>query len=428
MSNLIVTGGFPISGEVTPVGNKNAILPLICAATLTDEPVTFHNVPSSSSVRVLLKIYRKLGGKVAYVGKNSIRLTGKGIDNHVIDKELSKKERSALMFLGPLLHRFGKAEVDEAGGCKLGNRPVDTLFQGLIAMGGIMDKDNIYKFTTKGLKGNPNIYQIEASVTGTESLVLTAVLARGTTIIHNAACEPHVQDVCNFLNSIGAKIEGVGSNKLVITGVEKLNGGEWKIISDHIDVAGLIMVGAITGGRLKINNAIPEHMYQVLNYLKKLNINVHIDGDSIIVPENQELIAKPNLKGDIDKIYDAPHPMGVPMDLIPQFVVTAALAKGTIKVHSFFYETQLLSLYEELLKMRANIQLTDTKTIMTFGPSRLKGASINASSIISSAYAELMAALVADGASVIKNADIISRRYPDIVPTLNSLGAKIEVD
>jgi len=290
-----------------------------------------------------------------------------------------------------------------------------------------MDKNNIYKFTTKGLKGSV-IYQMEASVTGTESLILTSVLAKGTTIIYNAASEPHVQDICNFLNSIGAKIEGIGSNKLVIDGVEKLGGGEWTIISDHIDIAGLIMVAAITGGRLKINNAIPDMMYQVLNYLRKLSIEVKIEGTSIVVPDDQELVAKFNLKGDIDKIYDAHHPVGVPMDLIPQFVVTAMMARGTIKVHSFFYETQLLSLYEELLKMRAKIILTDTKTVMTFGPSKLKGTSINASSIISSAYAELMAALVAEGTSVIKNAEIISRRYPDIVPTLNSLGAKIEIN
>lgn len=428
MSTLKITGKNPISGTVKPVGNKNSILPLICATVLTDEPVTFYNVPKSSSVRVMLRIYQKLGGKVSYLRDGGLKLNSSGINNSLIDKDLSKKERASMMFLGPLLHRFGKAEVDEAGGCKLGNRPVDTLFQGLVSMGAEMDENNIYKFTTKGLKGNPNITQLEASVTGTESLILTAILAKGETVIFNAACEPHVQDVCNFLNSIGANISGIGTNTLRINGAEKLKGGEWTVISDHIDIGGLIISAAITNGELKITDAIPNHMFQLLNYLGKLNLKVKIEGNNIIVPKDQELIAKPNLKGDIDKIYDAPHPIGVPMDLIPQVVVLGAVAKGTIKIHSFFYETQLLSLFEELSKLRAKIMLTDTHTIMTFGPSALKGTILNSSSIISCAFAEFMAGMAAEGVTTLKNADIISRRYPEVIDVYTSLGAHIEKD
>lgn len=426
MSKLIVEGGHPITGTIRPVGNKNSILPLICAAVLTDESVTFHNVPKTSSVRIMLRIFQKLGGKVSYLKGNSVKICAKDIKTSIIDKDLAKKERAALMFLGPLLARFGQAEVGEAGGCKLGNRPVDTLFQGLLSMGAIMDEKNIYKFSTKGLKGNPYICQLEASVVGTENLILTSVLAKGTTVIFNAACEPHVQDLCNFLNSIGAQIEGIGSNRLTITGVEKLSGGEWEVISDHIDIGGLIITAAITGGELTIEHAIPQHMAQILNYMAKVSLNVKIDGDKIIVPKNQELVCKLNIKGDIDKIYDAPLPVGVPMDLIPQFIILAASAAGNIKVHSFFYETQLLGLYEELLKMRAKILLADTKTILTFGPSKFKGTNVNAPGIIQCAHAVLMAGMAAEGVTTINNADIVSRRFPEIVQTLRKLGAKIE--
>lgn len=420
-----ITGGNPISGTVKPMANKNSILPLICATVICDEPITFHNVPTSSSVRIMLKIFQKLGGKVSYVKSGSVRLNPQGINSFVIDKDLAKKERASLMYLGPLLSRFNKAEIGEAGGCKLGNRPVDTMFQGLVAMGAEVDNQNIYKFSTSGLKGNPMIWQLEASVTGTENLILAAVKAKGTTVIYNAACEPHVQDLCNFLVSVGAKIQGIGTNKIVIEGVDKLNGGEWTVISDHIDIGGLIVAAAITNGHLTITDAIPEHMTQILAYYEKINLKYQIEGNSIIIPDNQELYCKTNMKGDLDKVPDQPWPTGFPIDLIPQMIVLASKAPGNIKVHSFMYETQLLFI-EELNKLRANVLLADTHTMITFGPSKFKGASVNAPGVLQSAHAVFLIGLAAEGVTTIQNADIISRRYPDIVPTYNALGAKIE--
>lgn len=251
MSTIKIQGGYPLKGTVTPMPNKNSILKLIPAAILLDEPVVFHNVPKSTSVRILLQIFKQLGGKVAYLKDNSIKLDGRPMRSSAIDEDLAMKERSSFMFLGPLLSRFSKASIRDGGGCKLGNRPLDTMFQGMSILGVEIDKADGYKLSTKGLKGK-EVWQLEASVTGTENLILAAVKAKGTTIIYNAACEPHTQDLCNFLVSVGAKIQGVGSNRLIIEGVESLSGGEWTVINDHIDIGGLMVTAAVTNGELLI--------------------------------------------------------------------------------------------------------------------------------------------------------------------------------
>jgi UDP-N-acetylglucosamine 1-carboxyvinyltransferase len=206
MSSLKIKGGIPLKGEITSVPNKNSVLKIIPACVLTDGPVTISNVPRSSSVRVMLRIFRGLGGKVAYLGKGKIRLDATGVKKSVIPVELAEKERASVMFLGPLLARFGKAAISTSGGCKLGNRPLDAMFQGLKALGVKIDTDKGYKLSTRKLKGNENIWLIEASVTGTENLILAAVKASGKTIIYNAASEPHTQNLCKFLTSLGARI------------------------------------------------------------------------------------------------------------------------------------------------------------------------------------------------------------------------------
>ncbi len=424
MNTLKIEGGHPISGEVTPIPNKNSILAIIPACLLTKETITLTNVPKSTSVRIMLRIYKELGGNVSYPEKNSIRLNSKNLNSFVLNKDLSRKERASLMFLAPLLARLGQAEVDDAEGCKLGSRPVDTLIAGLIEMGAKTDNCNIYKLSTSGLKGNKEIWQLEASVIGTENLILAAVLAKGETIIYNAACEPHVQDMCHFLNSIGAKIEGIGTNRLVINGVENLSGGEWEIIPDHIDIGGLIVAAAITGGKLRIKNAIPKHMQQILKYYEKLNLKYEIDGEDIVVFEKQNLKCKPNLKGNIDKIPAYPWPVGFPVDLIPQALVLAAKASGNIRIMQNMYENQLLFVHE-LIKLGANIELCDTTKVITFGPSDFKGASVVAPSIIQGAHALLLTALAARGITKIENPQSITRRYPELIETLQSLGAKI---
>ncbi len=425
MSSLKITGGYDLHGEVEPMPNKNSIVKLIPACVLADEPVTIHNVPKSSSVRVMLHVFKQLGGKVSYLEGNSIRLDGTTIKTPDIDEVLASKERATFIFLGPLLERFGRASIKDGGGCKLGNRPLDAMFQGLQELNVHLDKNDGYKLSTPGLKGNENVWLLEASVTGTENLILAAVKAKGRTIIYNAACEPHTQDLCNFLNYLGAQIQGIGTNRLIIDGVESLSGGEWTVPPDHIDIGGLIVAAAVTGGEITIKNAIPQHMTQIINNFAKLNLKVEIRDEDIFVPGKQKLIAKPNLKGDMDKIKDEPWP-GFPVDLIPQALVLALKAGGSIRVYSNMYEVQLIELYTELFKMQAKFTMTNPNQIITLGESSFKGTQINSSTILQCTHALVLAALSASGTTVIDNADILYRRFPEIIQVLRRLGAKIE--
>lgn len=424
MSSIKIQGGYPLNGTVTPMPNKNSILKIIPAAVLLDSPIVIKNVPKSTSVLILLQIFKQLGGKVSYPKKGTIRLDGTTINTSAIDEELAMKERSSFVFLGPLISRFGTASIKDGGGCKLGNRPLDAMFKGMIDMGVEVDKNDGYSLQSKGLKGS-DIWLLEASVTGTENLVLAAVKAKGVTTIYNAACEPHTQDLCNFLNSAGAKIEGIGSNKLTITGVDRLESVEWTIPSDHIDVGGLMVMAAVTGGELLIKNAIPAHMVQVINNFEKLNLKVVVKGDDIFIPGNQKLKAHPNFKGDMDKIKDEPWP-GFPVDLIPQALILALKSSGNIRVYSNMYEVQLIELFAELFKMNSKMTLTNPNQIITFGPTEFRGTKVNASTILQCTHALLLAGLAAKGTTIINEADIIYRRFPNIIPTLKKLGAKIE--
>lgn len=426
MSAIKINGGKPIKGTVTALPNKNSILKLIPAAVLAEEPVIFHNVPKTSSVKYLLQIFEELGGTVEYLEDYTVKLDGKNINSSAISDELAMKERSAFVFLGPLVSRFGKASVRDGGGCKLGNRPLDVMFQGLKFLGVEVDSKDGYKVSAKnGLVGSENVWLLEASVTGTENLVLAAVKAKGRTVIYNAACEPHTQDLCNFLVSIGAKIDGIGTNKIVIEGVTKLKGGEWTVISDHIDIGGMIVAAAVTGGEILIKNAIPHHMTQVINNFAKFNVKVEVRGDDIFIPGGQELIAHPNLRGDMDKVKDEPWP-GFPVDLIPQALILALKSKGNMRVYSNMYEVQLIELFAELFKMNSKMFLTNPNQIITFGPTQFKGTEVNASTILQCTHAMILAGLSGSGTTIVENPEIIYRRFPELVETFKELGADIE--
>lgn len=424
MSSIRIYGGRALKGEVTPMPNKNSILKLIPACVLASEPVTIHNVPKSPSVSILLQTFKALGGKVSYFNSNSIRLDPREINKFDIPDELAMKERATLIFLGALLSKFNKASIKDSGGCKLGNRPLDTMFQGLESLGVEVDKNDGYKLSTKGLKGN-DVWLLEASVTGTENLIIASVKASGITVIYNAACEPHTQDLCNFLVSIGANIKGIGTNRLEITGVEYLSGGEWSVQPDHIDVGGLMVASAITNGEVLIKNCNPKSLTQIINNYAKLNLKVKIEGEDILIPSNQNLYAKPNFKGDMDKINDQPWP-GFPPDLIPQALILALKAKGSIRVYSNMYEVQLIELFAELFKMHAKFTLTNPNQIITFGQTEFIGSRVNASTILQCTHALVLAGLSAKGVTVVENSDIIFRRFPELIQTFSSLGAKIE--
>lgn len=429
MSKLIINGGKKLSGTVIPTSNKNQILKLIPAAILIDGDITFTNVPMSTSVRVLIDIFTSLGGTAEYIEGNKLKLNSSGMNSSEIDDELAAKERSSLIFLGPLTARFGMASIRDAGGCKLGTRPLDTLFQGLRELGVNIEGENKYRLNApKGIIANDNIWLVEASVTGTETLILAAVKAKGRTVIYHAACEPHTQELCKMLNACGAQISGIGSNKLIIDGVDHLKAPEnfeCEIISDHIDIIGLVVAGAIIGNGITIKNAIPEHMKGPLQHLEKIGLVYSYEGNDLIIPEQKNLFCKPNFKGDLDKITDQPWP-GFPVDAIPQVIVMAAFTGGNLRITSNMYETQLFFI-EQLNGMGGKVYLASPHTVITMGPSKFRGGKFVAPQIIQSAHALMLAALTVDGSTTIENIDVLMRRYPDIVDELKVIGADIEI-
>lgn len=426
MSNLIIQGGYQLKGEIYPVPNKNSILPIICACVLVEGPVNIKNVPLTTSVRTLINIFEQLGGSAQYLDNNEIILDSTKINSYKLDSDLAGKERASLMFLGGLTSRFGKAETYSPGGCKLGTRPVDTLLQGLKELGAIISGNKEFIINApNGLVGNDNIILLEASVTGTENLIIAAVKAEGRTIIYNAASEPHVQDMCNFLVACGAKIDGIGTNKLIIDGVQKLSATEWTIISEHIDIGSLIVATCLTHGEVMIHNAIPSHMKSILQHYGKLNLRYKWEGESLLIPSDQDLKCLPNAKGDMDKIIDYPWP-NYPADLIPQAIVLACAIPGNMRIHSTMYETQLFFI-EELNKLNGKAYLANPHTVVTMGPSQFRSGTVTAPSIIQCAQALALVGFATEGETKILNFDPIIRRDPDLVGRYTSLGAKLAI-
>lgn len=425
MSSYKIIGGKPLQGEVTPVPNKNSILKLIPAALLTDEPVVLHNIPPTTDVRVLLRIVKQLGGKIKYLNQgNSVEITAAGLNTYEIDPELSQKVKASVMFMGPLLMRFKKAHMPIPGGCKLGSRPLDAFMDNMVQMGATYVREKGYYLEADNLKAT-KIWSWFPSVTATENLIMMAVKVPGTTEIYNAAAEPHTQDLCNMLNSMGAKISGIGSNRLIIEGVEELHGTEWTVISDHLDVGAYIAGAAMTGGEVKINNAVPEHMSMILQVFEKMGVRVEIEGDSIIVPAHQELKCETTVRGDLFDIKAFSWPF-LPPDFIHVAIVTALKAEGSLIFHNSFYEYGFFFI-EELAKMKAKVVMADPYRLITFGPTEFEATKIFAPNIIQATMSLFLAALSADGETILEDrTDALLRRYPNLVDKYTSLGASIE--
>jgi UDP-N-acetylglucosamine 1-carboxyvinyltransferase len=425
MATYKIVGGKPLSGIVTPVPNKNSILKLIPAALLTDEPVIIRNVPLSSDVRLMLKIVKQLGGKVSYIeGGTAIRIVANELNTYEIDPELSQKAKASVMFMGPLLIRFKKAYMPIPGGCKLGTRPLDAFIDNMVQMGAKYVREKGYYIEADKLHAS-KIWSWFPSVTGTENTIMLAVLTPGVTEIYNAASEPHTQDLCNMLNSMGAKISGIGSNRLIIEGVEKLSGTEWSVIPDHLDIGGYIAAAAMTGGEITIKDAIPEHMELFLQYFDKIGVHVKVNDDgSIFVPAKQKLECALTVRGDILDVKSFAWPF-LPPDFIHVAVVAALKAKGSIIFHNSFYEYGFFFI-EELAKMKAKVIMADPHRIITFGPTNFKGARIIAPNIIQATMALFLAALSAEGTTILEDAeDSLMRRYPDLLSNYQKLGADV---
>lgn len=424
MATYKIVGGKPLNGEIIPVPNKNSILKLIPAALLTKEPVILRNVPLSSDVRLMLKIVKQLGGKVTYLDEgNSVKINAKELTTFEIDPELSQKAKASVMFMGPLLIRFKKANMPIPGGCKLGTRPLDAFIDNMVQMGAKYIREKGYYLEAEKLHG-AKIWSWFPSVTATENAVMLAVLTPGLTEIYNAASEPHTQDLCNMLNAMGAKIYGIGSNRLTIEGVSELHGVDWKVIPDHLDIGAYIAAAAMTGGEITIKDAIPEHMSMILQFFEKIGIKVKIKGDDIYVNGNQKMECALTVRGDIFDVKTFAWPF-LPPDFVHVAVVSALKAKGSMIFHNSFYEYGFFFI-EEVAKMKAKIIMADPHRIITFGPTNFKGAKLIAPNIIQATMALFLAALSAEGTTILEDAeDSLMRRYPDLLENYRKLGADI---
>ncbi|MDQ6694467.1 MAG: UDP-N-acetylglucosamine 1-carboxyvinyltransferase [Chloroflexota bacterium] len=424
MERLIVEGGSPLSGEITPAGNKNSAQPMLAACLLTDKPVTLHNVPDIADIRVLLQILEGIGVEVEasqLSTTHTITLQAKSVERQP-DRELGSRVRGSMLMAGPLLARTGLAVLGQPGGDAIGRRRVDTHLLALQSLGATVEVvEGQYRMHAHKLRGT-TIFLDEASVTGTEQAILAAVLAEGETTILNAASEPHVQDLCLMLNTIGASITGTGTSALCIKGVEELKGGEHTIMSDHIEIGSFIGLAVVTGGELRIRNAVPEHMRMTCLVLSKLGVEATVTGSDIIVPGNQDLRVAYDVHDAIPKLDDGVWP-AFPSDMLSIALVTATQSEGTVLVFEKMYENRLFFV-DRLIGMGARIVLCDPHRAVVVGKSQLRGEEVS-SPDIRAGMALLQAALCAKGKSTIFNVRQIDRGYEAIEKRLEKLGAKI---
>jgi UDP-N-acetylglucosamine 1-carboxyvinyltransferase len=418
---FIVEGGRPLSGAIRPTGNKNAALPIVCAALLSDEPVTLHNVPRIRDIESLLGLVRAAGATAEWTAPNTLVIHAKEVRGDTLDPELCARIRASILLAGPLLARCGSVTLAPPGGDVIGRRRLDTHVLALEALGAEHEFGERIVFRAKRLTG-ADIFLDEPSVTGTENAVMAAVAAHGTTTLHNAASEPHVQDLCEMLNTLGARISGIGSNVLTIEGGAKLHGGSFTIGPDHIEVGSFIGLAAVTRSRLTIEGAGVKHLRSVRLGFDRLGVRTEANGDDLIVPADQELRIRSDLGGAVPKLEDQPWP-AFPADVMSIAIVTATQCEGIILMHEKMFESRMFFV-DKLVGMGARIVLCDPHRALISGPTPLRAATVE-SPDIRAGMAMLIAALCAKGTSVINNVGQIDRGYERIDERLNALGASI---
>ena len=416
-----VEGGFPIKGTIKASGNKNAALPCIAACVLTNEPVILQNIPDIEDTGVMFDVLRSLGVSVESVGANAWKVEAKNIEKSEIPAMFTKKIRGSILFAGPLVARTGKVVMSPPGGDVIGRRRVDTHFLALQELGVNISANGQFVFSTNKLVG-ADIFLDEASVTATENAVMAAVLAEGQTIITNAASEPHVQDLCKMLISMGAKISGVGSNILTIDGVKKLHGTEYRIGPDYMEIGSFIGLAAATKGSITITGVEPRDLRPIKLAFKKLGIHWEIEGDALTVPMGQSMQVDTDLGGMTPKIDDSPWP-GFPADLTSVMTVVATQVSGTVLIFEKMFESRMFFV-DKLIGMGARITLCDPHRAVVSGPCMLHGDEL-VSPDVRAGMALVIAALSAQGESVIRNVYQIERGYEHLVERLQSLGAHI---
>ncbi|MCB8966417.1 MAG: UDP-N-acetylglucosamine 1-carboxyvinyltransferase [Chloroflexota bacterium] len=427
MSKFIIEGGHPLNGTITASGNKNAALKLLPACLLTKEPIVLHNIPDIQDVRNTIAILQDLGVVVENVGEGSWRIQANNIAKTDLDPELAARIRASFVLSGPMLARMGRITLPLPGGDVIGGRPLDTHIRALEALGAKVKLLNrgIFQMTAKELQGAGYLLLPEASVTATENTVMAAVLADGETVIDNAACEPHVRDLCFFLNQMGANIEGVGTNRLIIHGVSQLHGTEYTIGADFMEVGSFIGAAAVTGGEVRIKRADPQYLGMIRLVYDKLGVQFEVDGDDVIVPAYQPLAIKSALSGRMLEVKPMPWP-GFPPDLMSILVVMATQAKGSVLLHDWMYESRFFFV-DHLNFMGARTVLCDPHRLIVEGQSTLYASPHGVPSPdIRAGMALVIAALCAKGTSTIHNIQQIDRGYEQIETKLQALGAHIQ--
>ena len=420
--SFVIQGGQPLSGRIRAAGNKNAALPNLAACLLTTEPVVLHNVPRIRDVETMMALIAGLGAEVEWVGENEVRVHAADVSSHELDAELSSRIRASFLLAGPLLARLGRASVPPPGGDVIGRRRLDPHIHAFAELGAEIDIGARFELRTDGLRGR-HIFLDEASVMATENAVMAAALTPGETVIGNTACEPHIQDLCRFLVSLGAQIEGIESNVLRIHGVDRLGGGEWRICPEHIEVGSFIGLAAVTGGDITIDDVEPKDLGAILPTLGRLGVHIEVDGTTLRVPPGQELVIRDDLGGQIPKVEDGPWP-AFPADLTSIAVTVATQARGTVLIFEKMFESRLFFI-DKLVSMGARIILCDPHRAVVTGPAKLVAQQMS-SPDIRAGMAMLLAALCADGTSTIGNIGEIDRGYERIDERLRSLGAHIE--
>lgn len=425
MEKFIIQGSVPLSGEVTPSGNKNAALPLLAASLLTREPVILHNVPFIRDVQDMRSLLENLGASVEELDEHTWKIQAKQLCPAELDFEKCKRIRASILLAGPVVARMGELKLPPPGGDVIGRRRLDTHILALQALGAKVDynrEEQVFDFKAKSLHG-ADILLDEASVTATENAIMAAVCAKGDTVLRNAASEPHVQELCHFLNTLGAKIIHIGSNTLKIQGVSELHGGEFTIGPDYLEVVSFIGAAALTRGEIRIRNAGPQYLDMIRMVFRRLGVEWQVDQQDLLVPGNQKLKIEPDLGDAIPEIKVMTWP-AFPTDLMSIAIVVATQSQGSILFHDWMYPSRMFFV-DKLAGMGAHIVLCDPHRCIVQGPTTLFGEKME-SPDIRAGMALVLAALAAKGQSTIRNIGQIDRGYEQVDIKLRQLGAQIE--
>ena len=422
MEKFVIEGGAPLNGEVAPAGNKNAALPLLAACLLTDQPIVLRNVPQIKDVSIMRALIESLGAQVEELDPTSWRITARDLQPADLNPDLCRQIRASILIAGPMTARFAEFKLPSPGGDVIGRRRLDTHILALRALGVDVQYERGFTFQSNGLRG-ADFLMDEASVTATENAIMAAVTAKGDSVIHNAASEPHIQELCHFLNILGAQIEDIGSNTLHIHGVQKLHGGEYTIGPDYIEVISFVGAAAVTHGNVRIKNAGVKNLKMINHIFERMGISWQVENNDLLISSDQELEIIPDLDGAIPEIKTNVWP-AFPTDLISIAITVATQASGSIMFHDWMFSGRMY-FTDKLVGMGAKIILCDPYRCLVQGPNQLYGENLE-SPDIRAGMSMLLAALAAKGQSTIRNIGQIERGYHNVDGKLRALGARID--